>query len=129
VRKFRRSGLAAVIVVVSLVVVVSAFGSAKQQQKTIVAIRAGVPVELSFTPRTKTVLKGARPLTVAFVVTNRGLLKHDFKIAGAKTLLIAPGKNRTLVVTFAKTGRYQYICTVRGHALGGMKGTLTVKRS
>jgi uncharacterized cupredoxin-like copper-binding protein len=128
-RKFRKSGPAAVIVAVSLVVAVSAFGSSVQQQKTIVAIKAGVaPNEFSFTPKTKTVLKGAAPLTVAFTVANRGKLKHDFKIAGKKTLLIAPGGTRTLVVSFARTGRYPYICTVPSHALAGMKGTLIVKR-
>ena len=128
-RKFRKSGLAAVIAAVSLVVAVSAFGSPAQQQKTIVAIKAGVPPnEFSFVPKTKTVPKGAAPLTVAFTVANKGKLKHDFRIAGKKTLLIAPGATRTLVVTFAKTGRYLFICTVPSHALAGMKGTLTVRR-
>jgi len=118
----------AAVAATSLVVAVSAYGGAAQQQKTIVAVKAGTPLELAFTPKTKTVLKGAAPLTVAFAVTNKGKLKHDFKIAGAKTRLIAPGAARTLVVTFAKTGRYQYICTVLGHAAAGMKGTLVVKR-
>ena len=132
-RKFRRSGLTAAaavtaIAAASLVVAVSAFGSPAQQQKIIVPIRAGVPPnEFSFVPKTKTVTKGATALTVAFTVTNKGKLKHDFKIAGKKTVLIAPGATKTLLVTFARTGRYPFICTVPGHALAGMKGTLTVR--
>jgi uncharacterized cupredoxin-like copper-binding protein len=133
-RKFRRSRVttavvAAAIAAGSLVVAVSAFGSPAQQQKTIVAIKAGVPPnEFSFTPKTKTVLKGTAPLLVAFTVTNRGKLRHDFKIAGKKTLLIAPAATRTLVVTFSRTGRYPFICTVPSHALAGMRGTLIVRR-
>ena len=133
-RKFRRSRLTAAaavsaIAAASLVVAVSAFGSSAQQQKIIVPMKAGVaPNEFSFIPKTKTVLKGSTALTVAFTVTNKGKLKHDFKIAGKKTLLIAPGATRTLVVSFAKVGRYPFICTVPSHALAGMKGTLTVRR-
>ena len=58
----------------------------------------------------------------AFTVTNKGKLKHDFKIAGKKTLLIAPGATRTLTVIFSKTGRYPFMCTRAGHAIAGMKG-------
>jgi uncharacterized cupredoxin-like copper-binding protein len=132
-RKFRRSGVTAAVVATaiaagSLVVAVSAFGSPAQQQKIIVPIRAGVPPnEFSFTPKTKTVTKGSTALTVAFTVTNKGKLKHDFKIAGKKTLLIAPGATRTLLVSFARTGRYPFICTVPSHALAGMKGTVIVR--
>jgi uncharacterized cupredoxin-like copper-binding protein len=64
---------------------------------------------------------------VTFTVTNRGKLRHDFKIAGKKTPLLSPGKRATLKVTFRKAGRFPYLCTVPGHAAGGMKGTLVVK--
>jgi uncharacterized cupredoxin-like copper-binding protein len=65
--------------------------------------------------------------TVAFKVVNKGKLAHDFKINGKKTKLVAPGKSATLSVTFAKAGKQAYLCTVPGHAAGGMKGTFTVK--
>ena len=57
-----------------------------------------------------------------FKVTNKGKLKHDFKIAGKKTMMLKPGKTASLTVTLAKGKTYTYICTVPGHAQLGMKG-------
>ena len=65
--------------------------------------------------------KSAPHGTVVFKVTNRGHLSHNFKIAGKKTSLLAPGKSTTLKVKLAK-GSYKYVCTVAGHAAAGMKG-------
>jgi uncharacterized cupredoxin-like copper-binding protein len=79
--------------------------------------------EFAFILSTKTVKKG----TVTFKLTNVGKLAHDFKINGKKGPLLGPGKTGKLVVTFAKAGKYKYICTVDAHAAAGMKGTLTVK--
>jgi uncharacterized cupredoxin-like copper-binding protein len=62
---------------------------------------------------------------VIFKVTNKGRIKHDFKIAGKKSKMIAPKKTGTLIVTLKK-GKLAYICTVPGHAAAGMKGKLTV---
>jgi len=64
--------------------------------------------------------------TVIFTVKNRGKILHDFKIAGKKTPLIKPGKSAVLRVTMSKKGRFQYICTVTGHARLGMKGVFAV---
>jgi uncharacterized cupredoxin-like copper-binding protein len=66
---------------------------------------------------------------VTFRVTNRGKITHDFKIAGKKTKLLAPGKSATLTVTFRKSGRVAYTCTVPGHAAAGMKGVLAVGKA
>jgi uncharacterized cupredoxin-like copper-binding protein len=68
----------------------------------------------------------AAPGTVAFRVVNRGKIAHDFKIAGKKTKLLAPGTSETLTVRFSKPGRFAYLCTVTGHARLGMKGTFAV---
>ena len=87
------------------------------------AVTAGKPSELKFTLAKKTVPRG----TVTFKVTNKGSLTHDFKINGKKTVRLSPGKTATLKVSFAKAGKFGYLCTVPGHAPGGMKGTLTVK--
>ena len=65
--------------------------------------------------------------SVTFVVTNKGKIVHDFKIDGKVTPMIKGGKSATLVVTFAKAGKFPYLCTVPGHAAAGMKGTFTVK--
>jgi uncharacterized cupredoxin-like copper-binding protein len=79
-------------------------------------------VEYKFKLSTTTVKHG----TVSFKVQNKGHLPHDFKIDGKVTSLISPGSTATLKVTFAKAGKYPYLCTVPGHAALGMKGTLTV---
>jgi uncharacterized cupredoxin-like copper-binding protein len=79
--------------------------------------------EFKFVLSTKTVRKGA----VIFALKNAGKLPHDLRIAGKKSKLLAPGKTGVLGVTFKKAGKYPYLCTVPGHAAGGMKGTLTVR--
>lgn len=66
--------------------------------------------------------------TVVFRLVNRGHLAHDFKIAGKKSALIAPGKRGLLRVVFRRSGRYPYVCTVPGHVQAGMKGVLKVTR-
>ncbi len=64
--------------------------------------------------------------TVAFKVINKGKIGHDFKIAGKKTKLLNPGKSQTITVKFGKKGRFAYLCTVKGHAALGMKGSFSV---
>ena len=62
---------------------------------------------------------------VTFRFTNKGRLKHDFKIAGKATKVLSPDKSQSLSVTLKK-GSYPFLCTVEGHAKAGMKGTLRV---
>ena len=117
------SALVALITVLSLVAAVAAFGGASSTAATTVTVTAGKPSELKFTLSKKTIAKGL----TTFNVTNKGSASHDFKIAGKKTARLNAGKKGTLKVTFAKAGKFAYLCTVPGHAAGGMKGTLTVK--
>ncbi len=98
-------------------------GSERASATTSVSVVAGKPTEFRFTLSKKTVPKGA----IVFKVTNRGALAHDFRIAGKKTKLLTKGKSAVLSVVASKAGRYPYLCTVPGHAAGGMKGVLTVK--
>ncbi len=107
----------------ALAVAASAFGAASLTSAANVSVTAGKPAEFRFTLSKKTVPKG----TVTFKVTNRGTVKHDFKIAGKKTKSVAPGKAASVSVAFQKAGKYNYLCTLPGHAQGGMKGTITVK--
>jgi uncharacterized cupredoxin-like copper-binding protein len=58
---------------------------------------------------------------VIFKVTNKGRLKHDFKIAGKKTKLLRHNQTATLTVRLKK-GKYKYVCTVDAHAQAGMRG-------
>jgi uncharacterized cupredoxin-like copper-binding protein len=117
-----KRALAVGALVLSTALVVGGFAAA-QPQATADTVTAGKPSELRFTLSKRSVAKGK----VSFTVTNRGKLKHDFKIAGKKTPVLAPGKRATLSVTFSKAGRFPYLCTVPGHAAGGMKGTLVVR--
>ena len=119
------SALVAVVTLAALITAVSAF--ARTDAPTPVTVTAGKPTEFAFTLSKKTVKKGTTALTVAFKVTNKGTVSHDFKIAGKKTLALKAGKTATLKVIFKKKGRYAYLCTLPGHAAGGMKGTFTVK--
>ncbi len=79
--------------------------------------------EWAFTLSRRTVPVGS---TVAFKVTNKGKIGHNFVIAGKKTKLLAPGKSQTITVKFAKKGKFKYLCSVTGHARLGMQGTFGV---
>lgn len=79
--------------------------------------------EFAFAVKPKTVQKGV----VTFAVANKGAIAHDFRIAGKKTAVLAAGKQGTLRVTFARSGRYTFVCTLPSHAAAGMKGVLLVK--
>jgi uncharacterized cupredoxin-like copper-binding protein len=116
----KRSVVVAAALTVALVLAAVALA---RPAATAIAVTAGKPGPLNFTLTKKTAPKGV----VSFKVTNKGALKHDFKINGKKTVLLAPGKSVTLKVTFTKAGRYPYLCTVPGHAQAGMKGVFVVK--
>ena len=122
--KSRKASALGAVVLGSLVAAVSAFGGATEQAATTtVAVTAGKPGIFSFTLSKKVVPKG----TVVFKVANKGSIAHDFKIAGKKTPNLAAGRSATLKVVLAKSGKYPFLCTLPGHAAGGMKGVLTVK--
>ena len=133
-RHFRLLALAAVSASIALVWALPAFAHQSRAAGTTVTVTAGKPSELAFTLSTKSVKHGA----VTFKITNKGALAHDFKVcssnkggtanscAGKGTSLIQPGKSATLTITFAKAGKYEYLCTQPGHAGAGMKGDLTV---
>jgi len=88
---------------------------------TIVRVKGG---EFFFKLSTTTITK---PGNVTFVFKNVGHVAHDFEIDGKKTPLIQPGQTARLVVTFKKTGKYPYLCTVLGHAAAGMRGLFAVR--
>jgi uncharacterized cupredoxin-like copper-binding protein len=90
--------------------------------------------EFSFTLSPKKVAHGS----VTFKITNKGNLPHDFELCAANTggtattckgkvtPMINPTATGTLTVNITKPGKYEYLCTVSGHAAAGMKGILTV---
>ena len=122
-RTLRMGSVVVVVALAALVSAVSALGGAAGGTATTVAVTAGKPTEFRFTLSKRTVAKGA----LIFKVTNRGTVRHDFRVAGKKTVALAPGKAATLRVTIRKAGKYAYMCTLPGHAAAGMKGILTVR--
>ena len=88
---------------------------------TTIQVTAG---EFWFKLSAKTV---AKPGPVTFAFKNVGKIPHDFKILGKATPVISPGQSSSLTVRFTKAGSFPYVCTVPGHAAGGMKGVFTVR--
>jgi uncharacterized cupredoxin-like copper-binding protein len=105
---------------------------------SVVSVTAGKPSELAFKlSKTSMVPAG----TITFKVTNLGVAFHNFKVctipvpgaAGAKnvcfgkgTRILHHGQSATLTVTLSLAGKYEFLCTVTGHAAAGMKGLLGV---
>jgi uncharacterized cupredoxin-like copper-binding protein len=114
----RMAAVAAAVVALGATAAVPALASGSHSLAT-VTVKAS---EFKFKLSTSSVAHG----TVTFNVINTGHLAHDFKIAGKKTSLLAPGKSTKIKVTL-KAGSYKYTCTVAGHAAAGMKGTLRVR--
>jgi uncharacterized cupredoxin-like copper-binding protein len=103
---------------------------------TIVSVTAGKPTELGFKLSRFSALPAG---TITFEVKNAGVSTHDFKICtssttsltrnscvGKATKMLTSGQSATLTVTLTKSGKYEYLCTVPGHAGAGMKGVLGI---
>jgi uncharacterized cupredoxin-like copper-binding protein len=107
-----------------VVIVVTVAAVAVLTQSSSGADRVNVTArDFRFTLSKRTVSAGS----VTFRLTNRGNQRHDFKIGGRKTSIIASGRSATVRVTLRSGRSYRYICTVPGHASAGMKGTLRVR--
>ena len=127
--------LAICFVVAALVATPSAL--ARSGSRTLgsnVTVTAGQPAEFHFIVSPSTVKSGV----IVFKITNKGKLPHDFKLCskassslgnscnGRSSGQISPGQSKTLRVSVLRKGTYEYLCTVPGHAAGGMKGLLKV---
>lgn len=79
--------------------------------------------EMYFDPAEITVPAGE----VTFVVTNDGAVVHDFVIEElGVNIVLNPGETGEATVT-VEPGTYEIICTLPGHAVAGMVGTLIVE--
>jgi plastocyanin len=94
--------------------------------------------EFRFDPNTISVEAGAE-VTINF--QNAGALEHNWllvsqavdpasateadAIAGANTGIIGGGQSTSITFTAPPAGTYTIVCTVPGHAVGGMVGTFT----
>src|SRR5712692_7880730 len=99
-----------------------------------IIVTAGKPSEFAFTLSKRQVPAG----TVVFKVTNKGKVPHTFEVCsssagttkpnscvGKVTKSLAPGKTQTLTLTMKK-GKFEYLCTIPGHAKLGMKGVIGI---
>ena len=117
--------------------VVPATALAHSGSKTLISnvtVTAGQPAEFHFIVSPSTVKSGV----IVFKITNKGKLPHDFKLCskassslgnscnGRSSGQISPGQSKTLRVSVLRKGSYEYLCTLPGHAAGGMKGLLKV---
>ena len=67
------------------------------------------------------------PGDASLAVRNNGKTAHDFTVTGmAATELLDPGDEETLELAGLEPGTYDFICSIPGHADGGMKGTINV---
>src|SRR5262245_31898168 len=103
---------------------------------SVVTVTAGKPTELAFKLSKSSNLPVGK---IIFKVTNAGRAVHDFKLCtapvtttpantcvGKVTKKLRHGDTATLTVTFKNGGRYEYLCSVVGHANAGMKGILGI---
>ena len=122
-----------------LTVVGPASGQVKAHQTakvTIVSVTVGKPSELAYKLSKFSALPAG---TFTFNVKNAGLGIHNFKICttsaataaknacvGKATPSLKPGQSAKLTVILTKKGKYEFLCSVPGHAAAGMKGLLGV---
>jgi len=106
--------VATAVAVAAFFVVFTPFAGARTSATT---VRVTAKDTLRFTLSRRTAPHGK----TIFKVTNKGSLRHDFKIAGKKTKLLGHNQTATLTVTLRK-GKHPYSCTVPGHSAAGMHG-------
>ncbi len=112
----------------------SAIFSTQKAKPTVIIVVAGKPSELKFQLSKSSKLKVG---TYTFKVTNKGLGFHTFKLCttpvktaakntcvGKVTKTLKPGQTASFTVTIKKAGKYEYLCSIPGHAAAGMKGLI-----
>jgi uncharacterized cupredoxin-like copper-binding protein len=82
-------------------------------------------VDINWDPKTLTL---PADTDAEVVITNNGMLPHDFAIDELNILTEEIPSGGQLTVTInAPAGTYEYYCAVPGHKEAGMVGTLTVQ--
>src|SRR3954454_19217022 len=106
---------------------------------TVINVSLGKPTELGIKLSKFSMVPAG---IVTFKVTNPGAGWHNFQIcarpvataaaaknacAGKKTPILKHGQSATVTVALSKSGVYEFLCSVTGHAAAGMKGVLGVE--
>jgi mono/diheme cytochrome c family protein/uncharacterized cupredoxin-like copper-binding protein len=128
--------LTVILAVFAVAAVVLCAAAGARTSVTTVTVTTGEPIELGFTLSKFSLLPLGK---ITFKVTNKGLLTHDFKVCtkpvtstklntctGTGTKKLASGKSAIVTITFKTKGKYEFLCTLPGHASSGMKGLLGV---
>jgi uncharacterized cupredoxin-like copper-binding protein len=110
--------------------------AARHASATVITVVAGKPGEFAFELSKSSKLHAG---TFTFKVTDKGQGFHTFKVCakpvktaaanactGKATATVHPGQTVTLTVTITKTGKYEVLCSLPGHAAAGMKGLIGV---
>jgi len=116
----------------------TAIKPAESAKVSVITVTAGKPSELAFQLSKASLVPVG---TVTFKVTNMGVAYHNFKICtipvpsaagaqnscyGKSTLLLKHGQSAILTFKFSLAGKYEFLCTVTGHAAAGMKGLVGI---
>jgi len=92
------------------------------------SLTVSVGNSLEFTPRSIRVAAGQ---PIALTLRNGGILSHDFLlpsgVAQPVKLEAGPGGTGRGTFVIERPGTYTFICSVPGHADGGMKGTIAAE--
>jgi len=144
---YRKRSLVAIVCLYSLGLMIwvlgataPAFGQVKAHQATgvasVVSVTLGKPTELGFKLSKFSAIPAG---TIIFKVKNAGAGAHNFKICttpvasaaknacvGKVTKMLMKGQSATLTVRLTKNGKYEYLCSITGHAAAGMKGLLGI---
>src|SRR6476646_5221477 len=108
--------------------------STHSAKATVINVVSGKPSELRFQMSQSSKLKLG---TYTFKVTTKGLGFHTFKFCttpvktaakntcvGKVTKTLKPGQSASFTVTIKKVGKYEFLCSIPGHAAGGLKGLI-----
>ena len=98
-------------------------GGTAKAEGGVLKIDANETGALAFTASKAT----APPGEIEFVMENPSPIDHNIALeGGAEGDIVGNGGTSRFTATL-KAGKYQFVCTVPGHAEGGMVGELTVK--
>ena len=91
-------------------------------------VTVNVGNNMSFDPANVTV-KAGQPVEVTLV--NQGGMPHDFTLSDGVDqpvkITATAGESSTAMFTIARAGNYGFTCSMPGHAMAGMKGTITAQ--
>lgn len=120
-------------------------GNPKKPFRTVEVIMNEGDGRMSYTPASLEVRRGEQ---IRFMITNKGLLAHEFILADTAANLkhaelmrkypdmehddpngktVQPHQKAEILWQFSKAGRFEFSCLIPGHREAGMTGKINVK--